>query len=110
METLEASLWQLSKILEVALTILSKYQPYAIVGSTHKIMVWLFVLSYHRYSLDEGATWYSYQFTNISTFRVYGMLTEPGEATAVFGIYGANTSVTPHNWVMIRVDFTEILC
>ncbi|XP_065891527.1 VPS10 domain-containing receptor SorCS2-like [Dysidea avara] len=66
-------------------------------------------IDHFEYSLDEGATWYSYQFSNTSTFRVYGMLTEPGEATTVFGIYGANTSVTPHNWVMIRVDFSTIL-
>ena len=64
----------------------------------------------HRYSLDEGATWHHHQFHNNTTFRTYGMLTEPGEATTVFGIYGADTSVSPHNWIVIRIDFSQILC
>ena len=65
---------------------------------------------YCRYSLDEGGTWYKHQFDNSSTFRTYGMLTEPGESTAVFGIYGANASKWSHNWIIIRIDFSEILC
>ena len=65
---------------------------------------------YCRYSLDEGGTWYKHQFDNSTTFRTYGMLTEPGESTAVFGIYGANASRWSHNWIIIRIDFSEILC
>ena len=65
---------------------------------------------YYRYSLDEGATWYHHQFHNSTTFRTYGMLTEPGEATLVFGIYGADTSRWPHDWIVIRIDFSDILC
>ena len=63
-----------------------------------------------RYSLDEGATWYHHQFHNSTTFRTYGMLTEPGESTLVFGIYGADTSRWPHDWIVIRIDFSNILC
>ena len=65
---------------------------------------------YYRYSLDEGATWHRHQFHNSTTFRTYGMLTEPGEATTVFGIYGADASKWSHNWIVIRIDFSEILC
>ena len=68
------------------------------------------LILYCRYSLDEGATWYRHQFHNSTTFRTYGMLTEPGETTLVFGIYGADTSKWPHDWIIVRIDFTEILC
>ena len=76
----------------------------------HVLCVYVCIYTYCRYSLDEGGTWYRHQFHNSTTFRVYGMLTEPGEATTVFGIYGADASTWIHSWMIIRIDFSEILC
>lgn len=57
------------------------------------------------YSWDEGETWNSYTFHN-ETIRVYGVLTEPGEATAIFSIFGSHLGY--HKWLIIQVNMDKV--
>jgi len=59
-----------------------------------------------RYSLDEGETWNSYAFSS-DKLIVYGLLTEPGEKTTIFSIFGSR-AVT-HSWMVIKVDLRSAL-
>lgn len=63
------------------------------------------VLGVSRYSWDEGETWNSYTFHN-ETIRVYGVLTEPGEATAIFSIFGSHLGY--HKWLIIQVNMDKV--
>ncbi|CAL1547728.1 unnamed protein product, partial [Lymnaea stagnalis] len=56
------------------------------------------------YSLDEGQTWVSYKFVN-DRIRVYGLLTEPGENTTTFSVFGSQ--VLSHNWRILQINFTD---
>ena len=58
------------------------------------------------YSTDEGTTWSSYQFYD-TKIRVLGLMTEPGENTTVFFIFGSDTAKSKHSWVLIKVDLKE---
>ncbi|CAL7939536.1 unnamed protein product [Xylocopa violacea] len=53
------------------------------------------------FSVDEGETWLSYQF-NEKMLRVYGLMTEPGENTTVFTMFGSASG--QHQWLIIKVD------
>lgn len=57
------------------------------------------------YSWDEGETWNSYTFHD-ETIRVYGVLTEPGEATAIFSIFGSHLGY--HKWLIIQVNMEKV--
>lgn len=73
----------------------------------HMIVYWFSstVLVVYRYSWDEGETWNSYTFHN-ETIRVYGVLTEPGEATAIFSIFGSHLGY--HKWLIIQVNMDKV--
>ena len=58
-----------------------------------------------RYSYDEGATWTMHTFSRTKMF-VYGILTEPGEHTTVFTIFGSLPS--NHSWVVVYVNLKPI--
>ena len=58
------------------------------------------------YSTDEGLTWKTYEFTNTS-IHVYGVLTEPGEKTTIFTIFGSYEHY--HSWLVVQVDTKNIL-
>lgn len=67
--------------------------------------------SFHcRYSFDEGESWNEYMFlpNNSQKIRVYGLLTEPGEQTAVFSIFGSAANAS-HSWIVIQVNLTGVL-
>ena len=51
-------------------------------------------------------TWNYFKFSNVKV-RVYGMLTEPGEKTTVFTIFGSNT--TKHSWFTVQIDMKDVL-
>ncbi|XP_034941871.1 sortilin-related receptor-like [Chelonus insularis] len=53
------------------------------------------------YSTDEGKTWKTYKFSK-DLLRVYGLMTEPGENTTVFTMFGSNPG--QHKWLIIKVD------
>ncbi|XP_067676191.1 sortilin-related receptor-like [Haliotis asinina] len=58
------------------------------------------------YSVDEGTTWRGQKFTNTS-IRIYGILTEPGEATTVFSVFGSHTG--RHSWLISQLNMTNVL-
>lgn len=57
------------------------------------------------YSTDEGETWQTYGF-NEKMLRVYGLMTEPGENTTVFTMFGSDSG--QHQWLIIKVDLRNV--
>lgn len=53
------------------------------------------------YSTDEGEKWSSLKFVN-ETIRVYNLMTEPGENTTWFTVFGSK--IDKHGWMIINVD------
>ncbi len=68
-------------------------------------MTGVFSLSVHRYSWDEGETWTPYKFSE-EEYRIYGILTEPGEKTTIFSVFGSRSA--KHSWIIIKVDLKSI--
>lgn len=60
-----------------------------------------------RYSTNEGETWKTFIFSEKPVF-VYGLLTEPGEKSTVFTIFGSNKE-TVHSWLILQVNATDAL-
>ncbi|KAI8432323.1 hypothetical protein MSG28_004739 [Choristoneura fumiferana] len=60
-------------------------------GETRKIL----------YSTNEGNEWNSYQF-NADDLRIYGLMTEPGENTTTFTMFGSANE--QHQWIIITID------
>lgn len=61
------------------------------------------------YSLDDGESFSILQFAK-DKIRVYGLLTEPGEKTTVFTIFGSKEK--SHEWIVVQVyiKITNWLC
>ena len=55
------------------------------------------------YSTDEGINWKSLKFYE-KPLRVYGLLTEPGENTTTFTIFGTEHGVQGVDWIIITVS------
>uniref|UniRef100_T1IZM8 Sortilin-related receptor n=1 Tax=Strigamia maritima TaxID=126957 RepID=T1IZM8_STRMM len=53
------------------------------------------------YSVDEGESWETLKFSNQS-IRVYGLMTEPGEKTTTFTLFGSLPNT--HQWLIITID------
>lgn len=64
----------------------------------------LFVL--HSYSWDEGESWHNFKFSSVKV-RVYGLLTEPGEKTTIFTLFGSYA--TRHSWFTVQVNMMDVL-
>uniref|UniRef100_A0A8C0SLN4 Sortilin-related receptor n=1 Tax=Canis lupus familiaris TaxID=9615 RepID=A0A8C0SLN4_CANLF len=60
-----------------------------------------------KYSTNEGETWKTFIFSERPVF-VYGLLTEPGEKSTVFTIFGSNKE-NVHNWLILQVNATDAL-
>ncbi|ESO88406.1 hypothetical protein LOTGIDRAFT_126149, partial [Lottia gigantea] len=59
------------------------------------------------YSTNEGETWQSYKFMKDDTkIRIYGLLTEPGETTTIFSVYGSY--LEKHSWLIVQVDLRSV--
>ncbi|XP_045481036.1 sortilin-related receptor-like isoform X2 [Harmonia axyridis] len=56
------------------------------------------------YSTDEGETWKQAPFHN-ETLRLYGLMTEPGENTTIFTMFGSLPDY--HKWIIIKVDLLK---
>ncbi|BET01296.1 Low-density lipoprotein receptor repeat class B [Nesidiocoris tenuis] len=54
------------------------------------------------YSFDEGVSWEAFNFAD-SPMRIYGLMTEPGENTTVFTLFGSKPE--SHEWTIINIDF-----
>lgn len=57
------------------------------------------------YSTDEGDTWRNIEF-NDKMLKVYGLMTEPGENTTVFTMFGSGSG--QHQWLIIKVDLRNV--
>lgn len=60
-----------------------------------------------KYSTNEGETWKTFVFSEKPVF-VYGLLTEPGEKSTVFTIFGSNKE-SVHSWLILQVNATDAL-
>lgn len=60
-----------------------------------------------RYSTNEGETWKSFSFTDKNVY-VYGLLTEPGEKSTVFTIFGSYAD-QGHSWLILQVNTSDVL-
>ncbi|KAK9872160.1 hypothetical protein WA026_016214 [Henosepilachna vigintioctopunctata] len=56
------------------------------------------------YSTDEGETWMQTPF-NKENLRLYGLMTEPGENTTVFTMFGSGPEF--HQWVIVKLDMMK---
>lgn len=56
------------------------------------------------YSTDEGENWHKHNF-NADNLRIYGLMTEPGENTTVFTMFGS--AAKQHQWLIVKVDLTK---
>ena len=60
-------------------------------------------IQWQLYTTDEGKTWYTHKFVD-EPMRIYGLITEPGENTTVFTLFGSKSG-SSHQWVIVTVDF-----
>lgn len=60
-----------------------------------------------KYSTDEGESWKDHAFTN-EDLRIYGLMTEPGENTTIFTMFGSAKS--HHQWLIVKVDLRNAFC
>ncbi|KAJ8922708.1 hypothetical protein NQ315_007743 [Exocentrus adspersus] len=57
------------------------------------------------YSIDEGENWNKTMFHN-EDMRLYGLMTEPGENSTVFTMFGSLPEA--HQWIIVKVDFEKV--
>uniref|UniRef100_A0A4W3H7Z2 Sortilin-related receptor n=1 Tax=Callorhinchus milii TaxID=7868 RepID=A0A4W3H7Z2_CALMI len=60
-----------------------------------------------KYSTNEGETWKTFIFSEQNVV-VYGLLTEPGEKSTVFTIFGSYAD-NSHSWLILQVNTTLTL-
>ncbi|XP_069750812.1 sortilin-related receptor isoform X2 [Narcine bancroftii] len=60
-----------------------------------------------KYSTNEGETWKFVNFTQ-KNIVVYGLLTEPGEKSTIFTIFGSFAEQS-HSWLIIQIDTASVL-
>ncbi|XP_030833611.1 sortilin-related receptor isoform X4 [Strongylocentrotus purpuratus] len=58
-----------------------------------------------KYSVNEGETWHSEMFSE-SKIYVYGLMTEPGEKSLVFTVFGSETAT--HSWLIVQINFRPV--
>ncbi|XP_065222382.1 sortilin-related receptor-like [Planococcus citri] len=56
------------------------------------------------YSTDEGESWRTHKM-NSSPLKVYSLMTEPGENTTTFSLFGSASDSKSHQWIIIKADF-----
>jgi hypothetical protein len=59
-----------------------------------------------KYSIDEGENWSTIKFSK-EKIRIYGLMTEPGEKTTVFTLFGSKDE-GKHEWTLIQVNLTKV--
>ncbi len=59
-----------------------------------------------KYSVTEGEGWTTEAF-NDEKIVVYGMMTEPGEKTTTFTVFGSLTH--EHSWLIVQIDMKDAL-
>lgn len=68
----------------------------------------IFMQICRRFSLDEGACWFSYKFTD-DEISVTGILSEPGQKAADITIWGYHNKKTGNPWVAFFINFESIM-
>ncbi|XP_076274083.1 sortilin-related receptor-like [Rhynchophorus ferrugineus] len=58
-----------------------------------------------KYSLDEGETWKQTIFHS-EDIKLYGLMTQPGENTTVFTMFGSLPE--EHRWIIVKVNFSNV--
>ena len=72
--------------------IIAAVKYYKTEGATNEIL----------YSTNEGITWKSLKFYD-KPLKVYGLLTEPGENSTTFTVFGTEDTIGV-NWIIVTVD------
>lgn len=57
------------------------------------------------YSTDEGEKWTKATF-HTEDIKLYGLMTEPGENTTVFTMFGSAPQA--HQWIIIKLDMRKV--
>lgn len=57
------------------------------------------------YSTDEGENWTKAVFYK-EDIRLYGLMTEPGENTTVFTMFGSAPQA--HQWIIVKIDLRSV--
>ncbi|KAJ3591191.1 hypothetical protein NHX12_009138 [Muraenolepis orangiensis] len=60
-----------------------------------------------RFSTNEGETWKDFQFSEREVY-VYQLLTEPGEKSTIFTIFGSYADQR-HSWLILQVNASDVL-
>lgn len=60
-----------------------------------------------RFSTNEGETWNDFTFSDREVY-VYQLLTEPGEKSTVFTIFGSYAD-QKHSWLILQVNTSDVL-
>lgn len=60
-----------------------------------------------RYSTNEGETWNDFKFSDREVY-VYQLLTEPGEKSTIFTIFGSYAEQR-HSWLILQVNTSDVL-
>lgn len=60
-----------------------------------------------RFSTNEGETWNDFKFSDREV-NVYQLLTEPGEKSTVFTIFGSYADQR-HSWLILQVNTSDVL-
>lgn len=60
-----------------------------------------------RFSTNEGETWTDFRFSAREVY-VYQLLTEPGEKSTIFTIFGSYADQR-HSWLILQVNTSDVL-
>lgn len=60
-----------------------------------------------RFSTNEGETWTDFRFSEREVY-VYQLLTEPGEKSTIFTIFGSYADQR-HSWLILQVNASDVL-
>lgn len=60
-----------------------------------------------RFSTNEGETWTEFRFSQREVL-VYQLLTEPGEKSTVFTVFGSYAEQR-HSWLILQVNASDVL-
>lgn len=60
-----------------------------------------------RFSTNEGETWTEFKFADKEVY-VYQLLTEPGEKSAIFTVFGSYAE-QKHSWLILQVNASDVL-
>ena len=57
--------------------------------------------------MNEGRCWFKYRYTDLGSFHVIGLVTEPGAKTMRFSLWGF--TLPSRSWQVVTVDFEKVL-